>query len=250
MITLKTNQEIEIMKEGGAILAKVVKELMPQIEVGMTTQEVDKRADKLIASYGAQASFKTVHGYSWATCLPVNAQAVHTPPNTYKLKEGDILTVDIGVYHKGYHTDYATTVYIGEKPESSIETFLRVGKETLDKAISKVKEGEHLGTIAKFIQETVEGSGYFILKDLTGHGIGKKLHEDPYVLNYVDRPIDKTYKIRNGLTIAVEIIYSMGSEEIAYEKNDDWSIVTKDFSLSACFEKSLAIQDGKTFILT
>ena len=250
MINLKTNQEIEIMKEGGSILAKVVKELMPQIEVGMTTQEVDKRADKLIASHGAEASFKTVQGYSWATCLPVNAQAVHTPPSKYKLKQGDILTVDIGVFYKGFHTDYATTVFIGDGIDQKKQQFLKVGKETLDLAIEKVKEGDHLGTIAHFIEETIESNGYYILKDLTGHGIGKKLHEDPYVLNYVDRPIEKTYKIRNGLTIAVEIIYSMGSEEIAYEKNNDWSIVSKDFSLSACFEKSIAVQEGKTFILT
>ncbi len=250
MIHLKTNQEIEIMKEGGAILVQVMKELVPQIAEGMTTKEVDQRADALIAKHGALASFKTVPGYSWATCLPVNAQAVHTPPNKHILKVGDILTIDIGVYYKGYHTDYATTVHMGDVKDEKVERFLKIGKETLDQAISRVKEGEYLGVIAKFIQETIEGNGYFILKDLTGHGIGRKLHEDPYVLNYVDRPINKTYKIKNGLVIAVEIIYSMGSEEIAYEKKDDWSIVSKDFSLSACFEKTIAIQEGKTFILT
>ncbi|CAN5122012.1 type I methionyl aminopeptidase [soil metagenome] len=250
MIKLKTDQEIEIMKEGGAILASVVKELIPQISEGMTTKEVDAKAEELIIRHGAQASFKTVPGYSWATCLPVNAQAVHTPPTKYCLQSGDILTVDIGVYYKGYHTDYATTLPIGEIKDQKIKQFLKVGKETLDQAIDKVKEGEHLGTIAQYIETIINNNGYFILKDLTGHGIGKKLHEDPYVYNYVDRPIEKTYRIRNGLTIAVEIIYSMGSEEIAYEKNDNWSIISKDSSLSACFEKTIAIQEGKTFILT
>ncbi len=250
MITLKTNQEIEIMKESGAILSKVIAELLPQVQEGMTTKEIDEKAEKLILKYGAKPSFKTVPRYSWATCLPVNAQAVHTPPSNYVLKQGDILTVDIGVYYKGYHTDYATSLHIGRVKDLKIEHFLKTGKETLDKAINKVKEGVYLGEIGRYIEETINNNGYFILKDLTGHGIGKKLHEDPYVLNYVDRPIEKTFRIKSGLVIAVEIIYSMGSEEIAYEKNNDWSIVSKDFSLSACFEKTVAVQEGKTFILT
>ncbi len=250
MIHHKTEKEIEIMKEGGAILARVVAELMPQIKEGMQTLEVDRKAEELIVKYGGKPSFKTVAGYKWSTCLPVNAQAVHTPPSTYKLKQGDILTVDIGVYYQGYHTDYATTVHIGEVKDQNIKNFLTVGEETLVKAIDMIHEGVHLGEIGSYIEKTIKSNGYFILKDLTGHGIGKKLHEDPYVLNYLDRPVEKTYKVRNGLTIAVEIIYSMGSEEIAYEKNDDWSIVSKDFSLSACFEKSIAILEGKTFILT
>ena len=250
MINLKTNQEIAIMKEGGAILAEVVKELVPQVTEGMTTKAVDEKAEELILKKGAKPSFKTVQGYHWSTCLPVNAQAVHTPPSSYRLKQGDILTIDIGVLYKGFHTDYATTLHIGEVKEPAIKAFLQVGQETLDKAIVQVQEGEYLGSVAKYVEEVINKKGYFILKDLTGHGIGKELHEDPYVLNYLDRPVEKTYRIRNGLVIAVEIIYSRGTEEIAYEKNNDWSIVTKDFSLSACFEKTIAIQDGKTFILT
>ena len=249
MINLKTTQEIELMKEGGAILRKVVEALVPTIQEGMTTHEVDKKAEELILSYGAYPSFKTVKGYSWTTCLPVNEQAVHTPPSLYVLKNGDVLTIDIGVLHKGFHTDYATSILIGNNDKKK-EEFLRVGQETLEKAISKIKEGIHLGEIGEYVEETINEAGYFILRDLTGHGIGKKLHEDPYVLNYLDRPVNKTYKVKNGLTIAVEIIYSMGTEGIAYEKGNSWSIVTDDKSLAACFERTIAIDEGNTFILT
>src|SRR5690606_36313515 len=125
----------------------------------------DKKAEALIVRYGGKPSFKTVSGYSWSTCLPVNAQAVHTPPTDYRLKNGDILTIDIGVYYKGYHTDYATTLYIGTEADPAKEQFLKVGKETLDKAIEKVKEGVYLGTISQYVEQTINSHGYFILKD-------------------------------------------------------------------------------------
>ncbi len=250
MIHLKTRDEIESMKQGGAILREVMEKLVPQVQAGITTNEIDQEAERLIRERGAEPSFKRVEGYSWTTCLPVNEQTVHTPPSKKKLKQGDVLTIDIGVYLDGLHTDYATTFVVGGKTDAKTEAFLSKGRNTLEQAIKKVKVGERLGTIGAFIEEEMTGAGYFILKELTGHGIGHELHEDPYVLNYLDRPIEKTYKIPSGLTIAVEIIYSMGTEKIAYEPNVPWSIITQDRSLSACFERSIAVTDEETFILT
>ncbi len=250
MIHLKTKHEIELMHEGGRKLRTVVNELVPKIKVGMTTNEVDQLAEKLILSQGAEPSFKRVPGYHWTTCLPVNEQVVHTPPSERILKEGDVLTVDIGVFYKGYHTDYATTIVLGDTRDPQKDQFLEKGKTALNKAIKIAKSGRYLGEISQAIQETIEGAGYKILKELTGHGIGHELHEDPYVPGYLDRPLTKTYKIVSGLVIAVEVIYSVSSEQIAYEKGNDWSITSGDRSLTACFEKTIALEDTNTIILT
>ena len=249
MINLKTNEEIAIMAAGGKVLKTIADQVETHIKPGVTTREIDQVAEKLLTKYGAEASFKKVKGYKYATCLPVNKQAVHTPPSSYVLKEGDSVTLDIGAYYKGFHTDYAVTVAVG-RIDDKVSRFLDIGRKTLDSGLKMVKSGEYLGTIAKFIQSEIESSGYFILKDLTGHGIGRELHEDPYVLNYLDRPIEKTYQIQPGFVMALEIIYSMGTEKIAYEPGNSWSIIAADRSIAACFEKTIAVSDKKTFILT
>jgi methionyl aminopeptidase len=249
MIQLKTKEEIELMKDGGKILKTVVDELIPWIAVGQSTLEIDKKAEELIKKNGGEPSFKTVPGFSWTTCIPVNEQAVHTPPSNRILKDGDLVTIDIGVLYKGFHTDYAYSKLVGTIDQEK-QKFLDVGKQTLEKAITMVHAGVHIGEFGEFIYNEITKNGYFIMKELTGHGIGRKLHEDPYVLNFLDRPVQKTYKIKPGFVFALEIIYSMGSEEIAYEQGNSWSITSGDKSLSACFEKTLAVTEEKTFILT
>lgn len=249
-IQLKTDEEIRIMKEGGTILRKVVDEIIPKIDVGMKTEQIDSEAERLIRGYGAEPSFKTVKGYHWTTCLPVNAQAVHTPPSNYELKDGDIITLDIGVLYKGFHTDFAYSKLVGKSKDQKRERFLKVGQDTLDAALKKVKKDVYLGEISEFIETEINKHGYFILKELTGHGIGRKLHEDPYVFNYLERPVQKTYKMKPGFVMALEIIYSEGTEEIAYEEGNSWSIITKDKSLSGWFEKTIAVTHEKGFILT
>jgi len=250
MIDYKTEQEIKIMEEGGKKLRRIINQLIKEVAVGMTTEMIEKRARDLIKKEKAEVSFNKVKGYNFATCLPVNEQIVHTPPSKRVLKKGDLLTIDMGVYFKGFHTDCAETVVIGRKEQGEIKKFLDTGKEALKKAINKVKNGNYLGDVSLAIEETVRGKGYFIIRQLTGHGIGRNLHEDPFVLGFLDQPIDKTLKIKPGLVLAIEVIYSMGSSEMAYEKNDFWSIVTKDSSLSACFEKTVAVLKNKTLILT
>jgi len=249
MSYIKSKEELKKMKKSGAILKEVVDILVPSIKVGMTTNEIDHTAETLILERGGSSSFKTVSGYSWTTCLPVNEQAVHTPPTSRVLQDGDILTVDIGVVYKGLHTDYATTIAIGTVPPST-KDFLQKGEKTLEKAIKMFQSGTRVGEISRFIEKQITESGYCILKELTGHGVGKELHEKPYLLNYLDRPIKKTLLLQSGMTLAVEIIYAQTTEHIAYEREREWSIVSADRSLSACFEKSIAIDKEKPFILT
>lgn len=250
MIKLKTDNEIAIMAKGGAKLRKVVAALLKTVKPGITTEAIDKLAESLIINEGGESSFNKVKGYKWCTCLTINEQAVHTPPSKRIVKNGDMLTIDIGMFYQGFHTDYSTTFIVGDKKDKDTEKFLKVGSETLVKAIKEAKAGKRLGEISNVIEKEIYGNGYFILKELTGHGIGRELHEDPYVFGFNQRPIEKTMIMKPGLVIAIEIIYSMGSEEIAYEEGNSWSIVSADLSLSACFEHTVAIMEDKTIILT
>jgi len=250
MIDLKTDDEIKKMQSGGKILRKVVGRLRKIIQPGISTQEIDDQAEKLIKEFGGQSSFNKVEGYRWSTCLPINEEIVHTPPSKRILKKGDILTLDIGVYFEGLHTDFADTFIIGKTENQKIKKFLQVGKKALYKAIEKLKKDSYLGEISEVIEKEICGHGYFIIKQLTGHGIGRLLHEDPYVHGYLDRSIKQTQLIKAGLTVAIEVIYSMGTDEMAHNNDASWSIKTKDNSLSACFEHTLAVTDKVTLTLT
>lgn len=250
MINLKTEKEIEIMKESGRLLRQVVRKLLPTIRQGATTNKIDQKAENLIKKYGGEPSFKKVKGYSWSTCLPLNEEIVHSPPAGRVLKNGDILTLDIGFYYRGYHTDYATTIIIGETKNEKIKKFLDVGKKTLYKAIKQAKVGNYIGDISQTIEQEVVKNGFYVIKELAGHGIGKRLHEDPLIPCFLSDPIIKTTKIVNGMALAIEVIYSMGSTSISYKENNQWSLVTKDRSLAACFEHTIAIIENNPLILT
>ncbi|MDO8741766.1 MAG: type I methionyl aminopeptidase [Candidatus Roizmanbacteria bacterium] len=250
MVNLKSDEEISIMAEGGKRLRLVVENLLPLIKDGITTKEIDDKAEELIKKQGGKSSFKTVPGYLFSICSPINEQIVHTKPSNRILKDGDVLTLDIGMLFKGWHTDYAITKVVGgQGKDTNINKFLKIGEETLYLAIKKARIGNRLGEISETIEKEITGHGHFIIKELTGHGIGKKLHEDPYVFGFVDRPINKSLLIKKGLVIAIEIIYAMGTGKMIYEE-DNWSIITKDRSLSACFEHTIAVTDQGPVILT
>lgn len=238
------------MSEAGRRLKLVVNDLVRIVEPGITTNFIDKSAEKLILKYGGKPSFKEVHGYKWTTCLPINEQIVHTPPSDRIIRNGDLLTIDIGLYYKNYHTDFAISFIVGDKKDDKVVDFLNIGKVAIDKAIKKVKVGNHIGDISETIQNTVESAGYNLSDSLVGHGIGKILHEDPMVPGILDTAIVNTPKIEKGLVIAVEIIYMMGARKVELEKNSQWSIKTTDNSLSACFEHTVAVADNEAIILT
>ena len=179
----------------------------------------------------------------------INEQIVHTPPADRVLQEGDILTVDLGMYYKGFHTDFANTIEIGEVKQRN-RAFLGKGKKTLELAIKKVKTGTRLGEVSKTIQEGIEKAGYSIVKELTGHGIGRDLHEDPNIPGFLEGPLESTLLVKPGLVVAIEVIYARGDGEMEYETKDGWSIRTSDRSLSACFEHTIAVTDGGSIILT
>ncbi|MCX6733167.1 MAG: type I methionyl aminopeptidase [Candidatus Roizmanbacteria bacterium] len=250
MITYKTPEEIEIMRECGAKLKEVMKKLVPQIHAGMTTNELNRLGEQYIKEQGADISFNKVEGYKWAMCVPINEQVVHTPPSQRVLKNGDVLCIDIGAYFKGFHTDHAITVVVGGKSTPEIDKFLQVGREALELAIKEAVVGKRIGNISQAIEDKVTGAGYKIMKQLTGHGVGRELHEDPFIPGYLTKSVEKTMKLRPGMVLALEVIYSMGSSDIAYENDQEWSIITADKSMSACFEHTVAITDKNTLVLT
>ncbi|MBI2029301.1 type I methionyl aminopeptidase [Candidatus Gottesmanbacteria bacterium] len=242
-----SEDKISAMREGGQILGKILKELLNQVKPGVDTIKIDELAGRLIKESGGIASFKTVNGYKWSTCISVNDEVVHGVPDDVIL-EGDIVCIDVGLLYKGYHTDTAWTVQAGRDRE--IEKFLRVGEETLYKAIDQARVGNRIGQISKVIQDGVTGNGYFVVKSLVGHGVGKTLHESPQIPGYIHGKIENTMLIRPGMTLAIEVIYAMGTSEIEYKNDDGWTIVTADGSLSAVFEHTILVTDGKPEILT
>ncbi|KKQ29757.1 MAG: type I methionyl aminopeptidase [Candidatus Levybacteria bacterium RIFCSPLOWO2_12_FULL_37_14] len=254
MIDLKTKQEIEIMKTGGKILADVLFEVLKNIKIGVSEIELDQLAEKLILEKGGEPGFKKVEGYKHAICISTNDVVVHGIPTNYKLKEGDVVGIDCGVYYKGFHTDMAQTVRIKDKglriKEDEIDEFLKIGEKAMWEGIKAAKAGQRVGDISKAIQGIVEGQGYSVVKSLVGHGVGRELHEDPEVPGFLDGSILETALLEEGMTIAIEVIYNMGKSDVIYSGGDGWTIKSKDGSLSGLFERSIAINNGESLILT
>ncbi len=235
------------MREAGKILHDILEELKGLAKVGITTKELDQHAEKLMKKYGVIASFKDYKGFPATLCTSVNEEVVHTIPNNRKLEDGDILTIDCGVYHKGFHSDSAITILIGNVDEK-VKEFCFVVKKALTEAISKVKPGVQLNVIGDTIQKIIEEKhGYSVIKELTGHGIGRQLHEDPFVLNYKD--ISKGPVLEEGMTIAIEPIVAMGSSEII-TLDDNWTIVTADKMPACQWEHTVAVTKDGCEVLT
>ncbi|HEV2339558.1 MAG TPA: type I methionyl aminopeptidase [Patescibacteria group bacterium] len=252
MISLKTPQEIAAMRKGGKILAETVFAITEQAKPGVSELELDALAEKLIREKGGEPAFQHVPGYHHAICASTNNVIVHGIPTDYVLKNGDVFGVDCGVIFEGLQTDMAETIIVGGKAHASAQViqFLDTGKKALEFAIKQVKPGNRVGHISKTIQMIVEdGAGYGVTRELIGHGVGYELHEDPEIPGYLARPIEKTPLLKEGMTIAIEVIYNMGSSHIAYKK-DGWTIVTEDGSLSGLFERTVAVTENGVRILT
>lgn len=241
--------KIAAMTTGGAMLGRVRAALYEYTQVGMSPSEIEARARKLIKAEGAELSFTKVPGYSWATCININDGVVHgIPTSTIPLKSGDLVTVDVGVYYKGYHTDAAFTKVVGTASSSQIR-FLNAGMEGLKNAISAVKPGNYIGDISAAMDTTVKKYGYSCTKELTGHGVGRELHEEPMISNVIAGPKEKTPRIEVGSTLAIEIIYVEGKPSLVMEE-DNWTISTKDGKMAAVHEETVVVTDDGCSILT
>lgn len=246
MITIKTKEEIEKIARGGKILSKTIKELEKMVKPGITTLELDRAAEALILSAGAKPAFKGYEGFPYTMCASVNEIIVHGFPSGYKLKEGDLLTLDLGVLYEGYNTDMAVTVPVG-KVSFEAKRLVNVAKKSLRLGIKKAKIGNTIGDIGNTIQRFVEDQGFGVVRDLCGHGIGKDLHEDPKVLNYGKRGSGEP--IVEGMVICIEPMITMGDYNLA-KADDGYGYATKDRSLSAHFEHTIAITKSGPKILT
>lgn len=253
MIDLKTPEEISSMRQGGQKLGQILVDLMAFADTGVSLQAIEDRAMAAIKKAGAVPSFTTVEGYRWATCLCVNDVVVHGIPTPYVLKEDDILTIDVGLIYKGFHTDTAWSKVVGSKSSELSHTrqqFLDVGEKALKDAIAQAKLGNRIGHISQVLQNHIESHGFHIVTSLVGHGVGRTLHEEPQVPGVLRRDLEKTPELVLGETIAIEVIYAKDTGKVIYDSDDGWSIATKDGSDSAVFEHTVAITQQGPIVLT
>jgi methionyl aminopeptidase len=245
-IYYKTETEILKIQQSSLIVSKTLAEVGKAIEPGISTAELDKIAESYIISCGAKPAFKGYRGFPSTLCVSVNAQVVHGFPGIYKLKEGDIVSVDCGAVKDGFYGDSAYTFAVGKISEEA-KQLLRVTKEALKLGVEAAVEGGRLGDISASVQQHAEKHKYGVVRELVGHGIGRSLHEGPDVPNYGKR--GNGMKLMRGLVIAIEPMINMGKKEVIQEE-DGWTITTKDGMPSAHFEHTIAIAKGKPEILT
>ena len=246
MIYYKSEEEIEVIRESGEILSRAHGEIAREVKPGVKTIQLDKLAEEYIMDNGGIPSFKDYNGFPYTLCMSLNENVVHGFPSDIELKEGDIVSIDCGVYYKGFHSDCAYTYPIGEISREK-EELLKVTKESLYKGIENAVAGNRIGDVGFAVQNHVEGFGYSVVRELVGHGLGKDLHEAPEVPNYGKRGRGPT--MRSGLVIAIEPMVNLGKKNIVQE-SDGWTIRTADRMPSAHFEHTVAIFQSKTEILT
>ncbi len=246
MIILKSDKEIEIMKEAGKIVAKTHEVLQKHIEPGITTKELDEIAEKEIKSLGGIPAFKGYNGFPASICASINEEVVHGIPGLKKLKDGDIISIDIGSIYDGYYGDAARTFSVGNISKEA-KKLIDVTRESFYKGLKYCKVGYRLSDISHAIQTHVEENGFSVVRDLVGHGIGTNMHEDPQVLNY--GPPGKGPRLAKGMVLAIEPMVNAGTYKVE-TLLDNWTVVTYDGKLSAHYEHSVAITDDEPILLT
>lgn len=246
MSLIKTKEEIQTMAEGGKILATVLKEIEKMAKPGISTLELDRAAEALILKHKAKPAFKGYEGFPYSLCTSINEDIVHAYPSSRILQEGDIVGLDLGVLYEGYNTDMAVTVAVGEVSFEA-KRLLTVTKKALRLGIKKARAGITTGDIGNTIQKYIEDQGFGVVRDLVGHGIGKEVHEEPQVPNYGQR--HKGDVLKEGMVVCIEPMVTMGGHSIKRSK-DGYGYATKDGSLSAHFEHTLAIFKDGARVLT
>lgn len=246
-ITVKSEREIQLMKEAGKMLASVHQELGKALKPGMSTKEVDRLCDEMIRSFGCIPSFLNYNGYPASVCVSINEEVVHGIPTKKRIiQEGDIVSLDIGLIHKGYHSDAARTHAIGEVSEEA-KLLIERTRRSFFEGIKYAVDGNHLFDISAGIDDYIKPFGYGIVRDLVGHGIGTNMHEDPQIPNF--RQLRRGPILKAGMTLAVEPMIDIGTDEVEW-LDDDWTVVTADNSLSAHYENTILVTKGKPEILT
>jgi len=246
MIAIRSQAELDVIRESGAILVDCIKTLEEMLRPGVTTGELDRAAEELIRSRGAAPAFKGYQGYPGSICTSVNEQVVHGIPGARRLAEGDIVGIDIGVVHDGYYADASRTYPIGETSEKALR-LIAVTREALELAIDKARVGNHLSDISNVIQRHAESNGFSVVRNLVGHGIGQRMHEDPQIPNFGipgRGPV-----LSHGMVLAIEPMVNEGSFDVVTLR-DNWTFVTVDGKLSAHFEDTVAVTNDGPVIMT
>ena len=247
MIQYKTKVEIEIMRESCLLVGKAHAEAVMIMKAGITTMQVNNIVEEFIRDNGGSPSFKNYNGYPFATCISMNESVVHGFPGDHILKEGDVMSLDIGIYKNGFHGDSAYTYAVGEISDE-IKRLLKVTKESLYIGIEKARQGNRIGDIANAIQEHTERKhGYGVVRELVGHGLGRKMHEDPQVPNYGKKGTGA--KLKEGMVLAIEPMINLGVKDVIH-LDDGWTVLTKDYKTSAHFEHDVCITKGDPDILS
>ena len=246
MIHYRTDSEIELLRKAALLVGKTLGEVGKHIRPGIRTIELDKIAEEFIRDHGAIPAFKGYEGFPGSLCISVNDAVVHGIPGNYELRDGDIVSIDCGTILDGYVGDSAYTFTVGEVSEE-IKLFLQRSKDSLYKGIEQAVSGNRIGDIGYAIQSYVEQFGYGVVRELVGHGVGRKLHEDPQVPNYGRRGTGT--KLSEGIVIAIEPMITFGKKDIIQER-DGWTIKTKDRKPAAHFEHDVAVRNGKAEILS
>ena len=246
-VTIKSAREIELMTKAGEILALVHKELEKGLRAGMSTWDVDRLGEEVIRSYGCEPSFLNYNGYPASICVSLNHEVVHGIPSKKRIiKEGDIVSLDAGVIYKGYHSAASRTHAVGEVSQEA-KDLIRITKESFFEGIKYAKEGNHLFDISRAIGAYAEKFGYGVVRDLCGHGIGMHLHEDPEIPNYQMQR--RGMRLKAGMTLAIEPMINIGTWQVDW-LDDDWTVVTRDGSLSAHYENTVLITEDEPKLLT
>ena len=246
MIELKTEREIEIVKKNGQILAQTLKLLEENTKPGMKTKELDQLAEDFIKKQGGYPAFKGYRGFPASICVSINEEVVHGIPGERVIEPGQIVSLDAGILKDGYYADAAETYPVGEVSEEALR-LIRITRQALEHAIGSLKAGRHLSDVSFAIQSFVEENGFSVVRDLVGHGIGKKMHEEPQIPNF-GMP-GQGVVLKKGMVLAIEPMVNAGTYQIS-TKEDQWTIVTSDGSLSAHFEHTVAVTENGAEVLT
>ncbi|TSC66755.1 MAG: Methionine aminopeptidase [Microgenomates group bacterium Gr01-1014_80] len=247
MVKVRSEKGLGLMRESGRITALALRKVLQNIRAGVSGLELDKIAEEEIKKLGGEPSFKTVDGYRWTICITINEEVVHGIPTERKLKDGDLVSIDLGTLYKGWHTDAAWSVLVGGEQNEEKKRFLEAGEEAMWAGVKKAVNGKRIGDISAAIQGKVEDSGYSVVRSLIGHGVGRELHEEPEVPGF--GTAHRGMELKAGMTLAIEAIYNMGSFEVELAK-DGWTYLSADRSLAGLFEMSVIVGRKEAKVLT